>query len=912
MGSITTGVGLASGIDIENIVNQMISLQRRSAVQMESRVQSLQSQQSGLAGLEGTVLSLSTTITRLEQSTTFASYTTSVSDSTQMSVTASSSAEPGSYDLQTIQASQTHQLLSKGYATADQQPVGPGTLVVSSGGFLDPPTPLDSLNSGAGVRRGTIRVTDRSGSSADIDLSKAYSVADVVDSINAVEGISVTARADGDRLVLEDSSGSTSSNLIVADLGGGKAATDLGIAGSVAATTLTGSSIYSVTDEFTLGQINDGNGLRRIDSAADLKITLTDDSTLEVNLDDAVTLADVARLINDHEDNGGRVSATVTDGRIELEDLSGGGGSSPLMVEDINSASVVRQLGLDATAAGTTLTGNRLAAGMNTVLLRNLNGGSGIEIPGSIELTSRSGLTATIDLSTAETLNDVLSAITTAQTGGGASLQLTARVNDAGTGIVIEDGSGGGGNLIVADTGGGTVAADLGITVDAAQSSVDSGSLKLRRINEATSLTGYPPDGGAFESGSIVIRDSAGNEATITLSSAVKTIGDVLQRINASSDIQVTAALNETGDGFVLIDEAGGAGTLEVEELGGTVAADLRLLGDSVVGSSGKQEISSRLAAVIEVDADDTLNDVVEKLNASASFLTAKVIDDGSAFSSKRIDLRAASSGYGARLSIDDSGLNMGLSTVTEGQDALLRNGLSAASGFLIASGDNTFEGIADGLTVTVKAAGTSAAKVTVAHDTSRIETALQSFVDGYNQLVSTADQLTQFNLESNTKGVLQGSGVVLRMFTRLDSLINGRREVDGPWRSMSQLGIRISTGGKLAFDKDRLSEVLQQDPDAVKDFFLTKDTGFAAIARQTVDGFTDSFTGSLTLQKNSLQTSIDSLTTRIDQLDSILEVRRERLLLEFIQMENAISALNSQQSAISGISLVSGGNSKS
>ncbi len=63
--------------------------------------------------------------------------------------------------------------------------------------------------------------------------------------------------------------------------------------------------------------------------------------------------------------------------RLQLQDLTGGGGSSDFKVEDINDAKVVRQLGLDATAQGTTLTGNRLLAGLNSVLLRNLNGGQG-------------------------------------------------------------------------------------------------------------------------------------------------------------------------------------------------------------------------------------------------------------------------------------------------------------------------------------------------------------------------------------------------------------------------------------------------------------------------------------------------------------------------------------------------------
>src|SRR6185503_12234684 len=139
-------------------------------------------------------------------------------------------------------------------------------------------------------------------------------------------------------------------------------------------------------------------------------------------------------------------------------------------------------------------------------------------------------------------------------------------------------------NLVIADVGMGTLASQLGIAVNAATTSVDSGRLSLRYVNEATSVSNYAPDGLGIQAGAIKITDSAGNTATVQISSAVSNIGDVLQRINSASGISVTAQLNDTGDGFVLVDNAGGAGTLKVEESGGTTAADLRLLGTAVLG----------------------------------------------------------------------------------------------------------------------------------------------------------------------------------------------------------------------------------------------------------------------------------------------------------------------------------------
>jgi hypothetical protein len=89
--------------------------------------------------------------------------------------------------------------------------------------------------------------------------------------------------------------------------------------------------------------------------------------------------------------------------------------------------------------------------------LGELNNGIGVA-SGSIQITDATGATATIDLSEAETVQDVIAAINANQ-----DIDVRASVNRAGTGLVLEDRTGIGGNVTVAEVGGGTTAADLGI-----------------------------------------------------------------------------------------------------------------------------------------------------------------------------------------------------------------------------------------------------------------------------------------------------------------------------------------------------------------------------------------------------------------------------------------------------------------
>lgn len=918
MSGITTSTGLISGLDIGGIVDAMIRLQSAPIVRLRQRAAGFQSTIGGFSFLEANLLSLTTAIQQLGQDSTFNSLSNSNTNFAQLLATTSSDAVPGTYQFQAIQTAATHELLSKGFANTDQQSVGTGTLTIAQGGSLHQPTLLSTLNNGNGIRRGVIRITDRGGQSVDVDLSSAFTVDDVLDAINTRTEISVVATTQDGQLVLTDTSGSTLSNFTVADLSGGHAAEDLGIAKSLAASVLTGDSIFAVTGDFTLDQLNDGNGIRILEAEGeddfDVQITLTDDTVLQIDLDGVATINDVLNKINNHADNLGKLSATLVDGHFELTDLSGGGGTSAFSIENnTDNTNVVSQLGLDTAAVGSTISGRRLVAGLNSVLLRNVNGGAGISQTGEITLTDRAGTTATIDLTGADSLDQVLSAINAAQSAGGTKLQLTATINSTGTGITVQDTSGSTvSNLIIADVGGGTLAADLKIAIDAAETSVDSGFLSQRYVNEATTLATYTPDGGKVKNGAFLITDSAGNTAAVTITTAAKTIGDVIQRINSiadSSDLSVRAELNSTGDGFVLIDEAGGPDQLVVEETTGNTAADLRILGTGTADGNGVSRIESRLATIIEIDDDDTLDDIVEKINAAGSFATATVIDDGSAFSSKRLVLTSTASGTGGQLIIEDDGLLLGFETRVVGQDALLRNGPSVESGFLISSNTNNFKDVFTGLDIEVLQVGDKIAEITVSRNTRKIEDALDKFVSGYNQLVDATDSLTKFDLDSNTRGVLQGEGTVLRILSRLDSLVNRRSRTPGDAvASLADLGIRVGAGGKLTFNRETLKEALDANPQAVNDFFLTADKddpadfSFAELAQQTIDSFTDSFTGSLTLEKNALQSSIDSLDERIEQLNEILDVRRDRLFRQFVNLETILGELSAQQNAIFSI----------
>lgn len=911
MAGISSSTGLISGLNYQSLIQALVLSQTNAITAMQNRQKGIQAVRDGVNTLSAGLLSLSVSTTQLGLPATFQSFKADSSDSAQLTAIAQTSAAAGSRSFQVLRLASAQQVLSRGFVNSNQQTVGAGTIAISSGGKLQTETSLSSLNGGTGVRRGVIRITDRSGNSADVDLTKAASVTDVLDTINNTSGISVRAVANGDHIELQDLTGQLTTNLTVADKNGGHAASDLGIAQSVASSSVTGSNIYSVTGSFTLAKLNDGNQPQFVDNFPDLRISLTDPgaTNIDVDLSGALTLNDVIGKINNATGNEGKVTASLSSGRIVLTDNTGGGGAQPLTATDLNGASVVKALGLDAGSSGNTLSGNKLAAGMNSVLLRNLRGGSGIDQLGQVTLTDRTGLTATIDLTNATSLDEVLSAINNAQDGSGNKLNLTASLNDAGNGLKVTDTSGGSAsNLIITDVGAGTTATQLGIATNSAVNSVAGGSLSLRYVNEATSLSNYAPGGTNVRRGTISITDSTGVQHFAVIPDSAKTIGDVIQRINASTNGKVTAQLNETGDGLVLIDQAGGTGQMTVAEAGGKVATDLRLVGTGTTGVDGKSRVSGRQATLIDVTATDTLDTLVTKLNAAGSGFSASIIDDGSSFSPKRLAITSGQTGATGNFVFDDGGLGLGLAEHTHGQDALLRMGSDAATGFVISSSTNQFTGVVTGLDVNAKAVGTTASTVTVSRNTSNVAGLVQSFITSYNSFVKGYQGLTSFNSETSQRGVLQGDAGALQLSQTLSDLIVGGQFGDSTneFRRLAEVGVSVLDNGQLSLDTTKLQSALDKNPNAVGELFTNKDTGFAAKFKKVVDQFTDTSTGRLTLEAKGLTESSDNIDTRITTLTDMLNAKRDRLTLQFSRLESLLSSLQSQQSSLTKIQAIS------
>ncbi|MCH7883657.1 MAG: flagellar filament capping protein FliD [Planctomycetes bacterium] len=735
-------------------------------------------------------------------------------------------------------------------------------------------TDLRVLNNGRGVRLGVIRITDRAGASVEVDLTELESPAGVtvrqvhqrIAAAFEESGVAASVTVVNSSFLITDTSevtGDDESNLIVEDVSG-FAAADLGIAGDVDNESIFGRTIYRIA-----------------------------------------TLGDVIRAINFAPGNGALVEASISpDGNgIALRALGFENTVSIAAGLDGNGqpSTAADDLGLlDVTfSTNDPFETRRLIAGLNTVLLGTLNGGAGIGT-GVVSLTDSLGQTATIDLSEAETLQDIVDLI-----NGDGTTALTASINAANNGIALRDESEGAGVVGISDVSG-SLAADLGIagTFDlSANRTVNGGNLQLQYISRHTLLSEL--NGGRGVSlGPFRVTDSNGAVHVVNPANNIETVGEIIDAINFAGGDAFEARINDTGDGIIVVDHADGSQTLTIEdEDNGSIAADLRLVGTA---DAGDNFIDGSFEIKIEVSAGDTLEDIAAKLRDADDSISAAVINDGSSVRPFSLTITSAVSGRRGALMIDSLGLDLRLDTLTEARDAVVSIGADGSSaGLLVTSSTNQLDGVMEGVTFDLLSASDEEVTVTIEQNLDGIVASINSFVEQYNAVLDAIDQSSSFDGETFERGPLFGDTTVDLVRSRLARVI--MRPFEGVDASVSRLfliGIRLGSGNRLEFDEERFLEVYGRSPQLVEKLFSTKETGFGAVIQETLDELTRDFDGVIARKDELLTDRQELLNNRIESLNILLDAKRARLEAQFIGLESALAALQAQQSAIANFAL--------
>jgi len=965
MGGITSGVGIFSGIDTRSLINQLIQIEARPRALAQQRIVQLQVQQSGLLDINSRLQALQTAATAFRTNKTFQSLLATSSDPDALTARAGASAAPGSYQFVVDRLVSSQSLLSRGFLDKDTTAVGASAFTFEPAeARLDSDVALSDLNDGAGVQRGKITI-QVGGESAVVDLSKAVTVENVLDGINSITAFDITARVDGDKLVLTSDEGA----IEVTSETGRTTAEDLGIAktsvtqGSLEV--LSGDTVYQIGLSTPLTLLNDGKGVyqdNQIVGSNKFDFTIKVGTTnVNVNISEVydsgatllearpATIGGVIDRINDAlsgEIPPVPVTASLNQatGAIELSyDGSDPSVTLEVLENPATGGNTAADLGIVTPEGGVSLpmgasfSGQRLLAGMNSTLVRNLNGGAMDSFgDGMVMFELADGSAFTSDLSSLAdgSVSEIISKIE-ADSGG----LVRARINDSGTGLLVTDTTraGGGTNpLIISGTPGTNTAAALGIETDPAgvnTATYSGGNLQHSYIGSASPLSALN-GGNEVGTGTIVITDATGAREEFVIGSSIKSVGDLIREINTATAINVTASINDNGDGIIVrADGTGDGQAITITDESGAVARNVGIRG-TASGTGADNYIDGTLETTVEFDPGDTLEDVVRKINEADPNVTAGILNTGVGSQPFKMTLTADRAGRDGRFVVDTNGFDLGIETLDEGDNAVVFfGGGNPASAQLLTSSSNTIEGVIQGVTIDLKSTGPDPIELTVTRDNEKIEEDVQAFIEAFNTVVSRIDFNTRYDEESETRGPLLGDATMIGLRTVLFNTVFGEAQnVSGQYSRLFDVGLTVEDGGKIGLDTEKFRQALEEDAASVEALFAERtlkkkepqpiggnlppgilvsnpdqgdeftSLGVVGQIEELARRYINSVDGVLTIKNRSIDDRIAVQNRRIDLLTARLEDRRGILEAQFAAMERAIAQLQQQQGALQSI----------
>ncbi|MBE9396372.1 flagellar filament capping protein FliD [Pontibacterium sp. N1Y112] len=229
----------------------------------------------------------------------------------------------------------------------------------------------------------------------------------------------------------------------------------------------------------------------------------------------------------------------------------------------------------------------------------------------------------------------------------------------------------------------------------------------------------------------------------------------------------------------------------------------------------------------IELDADDSLNDLVQKINDSDTGLQAAIVQDEGKYkflltapSGENNAVSIAATGALSQFSFDGTDTHMKQQQVAA--DASLKvNGLS------VSRESNEIEDVIQGLTFSVnKASAGEKINFSISEDKSTGEKAVRDFVEAYNTLYETMKNLTgnkkaDEDDENKTLGSLSSDGTAKGMVSQLREMLTGSvAGSDSSFDALTYLGVRTQQDGKLEIIEDDFKAAIKDNFDKIGELF--------------------------------------------------------------------------------------------
>jgi flagellar hook-associated protein 2 len=402
------------------------------------------------------------------------------------------------------------------------------------------------------------------------------------------------------------------------------------------------------------------------------------------------------------------------------------------------------------------------------------------------------------------------------------------------------------------------------------------------------------------------------NTQTQAAVSSLSDIGGLMSKLKESlsalDTIQEVGSFKVASDSKGVVATAGGgaqAGSfkIDVTQLASAYKAYTNPLGATQSSQALNQEGTLALSvagksADIAIEATDSLDTVMAKINSSGLRVSASSFFDGTQF---RMQLRGLDTGIENDVTVNEEGTTFGFAANTRSTG---KNAEFTVDDFAVSSASNQIQGVIGGVTLalTEKTVPGTPATITISSDPEAFSAKLKTLVDSYNAVVNRIHTDAGFGSIKATNPELSGDSALRGITNRLNGALT-KAVGTGKFQTLRSIGIELNNNGTIKLNSTALTNALTADPDAVTRVLAGNDGDVKGLADMLGDLTTDMLAanGTLASRKDGLAARQKSLTDRVAIEQKRLDRMEETLRKQFTQMDQVVSANQAQMKFLGG-----------
>jgi flagellar hook-associated protein 2 len=312
--------------------------------------------------------------------------------------------------------------------------------------------------------------------------------------------------------------------------------------------------------------------------------------------------------------------------------------------------------------------------------------------------------------------------------------------------------------------------------------------------------------------------------------------------------------------------------------------------------ANGSFQFSVGGAPPVSVTIDstnNTLDGLATSINNQNAGVLASVINDANG---SRLALVSQTTGAPGDITVSGNTTGLAFTKAVTGTNAAL-----IVDGVPISSSTNTLTGVINGVTLNLASASPGTpVSLTISPDTTQAAKAVNEFVTAYNTTINDINKQFTVAADGSGGGPLEADGSLRDSQQALLSAIAYSVTGNSGAVNLSSIGVALNNDGTLSVNSGKLSTALASNFSGVQSFFQSSSNGFAGNLSTALTQLTDTSSGTLGLDAQSISQSSRALGQQISDLQAALSTKQQNLTLVYAQVNTTLQELPLLQSQIS------------